>query len=108
MLKPGDVVVCPFVGTQGIKRRPAVVVSTDQLHLSGADAIVAELSTQLAKASQATSFLLLDWQAAGLIQPSVFRCYLSMVLRAHLRPVGRLSDRDWQEVQAKLRLGIAV
>ncbi len=30
MLKPGDVVTVEFPGIDGVKRRPAVVVSTDQ------------------------------------------------------------------------------
>jgi mRNA interferase MazF len=32
MLKPGDVVTVEFPGAQGIKRRPAVVVSSDVYH----------------------------------------------------------------------------
>lgn len=108
MLQPGDVVICSFAGAQGIKRRPAIIVSTDLFHTTGADAIVAELTTQVGKATQATSYLLQDWAAAGLHQPSVFRCYLSMILRADTHVIGRLSDQDWQEVQGRLRLALAI
>src|SRR5207244_622805 len=78
MLKPGDVVWCDFVGAQGVKRRPAVVISSDLYHSNRIDAVVGELTTQLAKASQPTSYQLQDWSAAGLQQASVFRCYFSM------------------------------
>jgi mRNA interferase MazF len=105
---PGDVVVCDFMGDQGVKRRPAVIVSTDVLHASGADVVAAELTTQLAKAGQPTSYALQDWSAAGLHQPSVFRCYFSMVRRAECWKIGHLSDRDWREAQARLRAGLAV
>lgn len=107
MCKPGDVVLCNFIGAQGVKRRPAVIVSTDLLHSTGADALAAELTTQVGKATQATSYLLQDWSAAGLHQPSVFRCYFSMIIRDNAVWLGQLSGRDWQEVQARLRLGLA-
>jgi mRNA-degrading endonuclease toxin of MazEF toxin-antitoxin module len=35
LLKPGDVVVVDFPGVTGIKRRPAVVVSSDVYHVAG-------------------------------------------------------------------------
>ena len=108
MLKPGDVVLCYFVGAQGVKYRPAVVLSTDLYHANGADAVVGELTTQLAKTSQPTSYALHDWAAAGLKYPSVFRCCFSMIIRADSRVIGRLTDRDWKEVQARLLLALAV
>jgi mRNA interferase MazF len=108
MLAPGDVVVCEFMGAQGLKRRPAVIVSTDLYLANGIDAVVGELTTQLAKAAQPTSYALQDWSAAGLHQASVFRCYFSMALQASCVRIGHLSDRDWQEVQARLRLALAV
>src|SRR4051812_7108006 len=108
MFDPGDVVVCDFTGAQGTKRRPAVVISTDLFHTTGANAVVGELTTQVGKGVQPTSYLLQDWSAAGLHQPSVFRCYIVTILRADARLIGRLSDRDWLEVQARLRLALAV
>jgi mRNA-degrading endonuclease toxin of MazEF toxin-antitoxin module len=108
MPKPGDVVVCPFAGAQGVKVRTAAVISTDLYHTTGADAVVAEITTQLWKTRQPTCFALRDWSAAGLNKPSAFRCYLAMVLKAELRTIGHLSDRDWQEAQARLRLALAV
>jgi PemK-like, MazF-like toxin of type II toxin-antitoxin system len=108
MLKPGDVVVCDFLGAQGRKRRPGVVVSSDAYHAQGADVVVAELTTRQAKALEPSSCALQDWSAAGLHQASVYRTYFSMHLRADVVLIGHLSDRDWQEVQTRLRLGLAV
>ena len=39
MVKPGDVVIVDFPGVTGIKRRPAVVVSTDTYHRTRPDTI---------------------------------------------------------------------
>ena len=95
MPMPGDVVVCDFQGVQGVKRRPAVVVSTDVYHANCADVVTAELTTQMMKARQPTSYVVQDWSAAGLRQPSVFRCYFSMAFQTHVLLIGRLTDRDW-------------
>jgi mRNA interferase MazF len=108
MPQPGDVVVAYFLGAQGRKWRPAVVVSTDVYHANGSDLILGEITTQLAKARAPTDYILQDWAGAGLRQPSAFRVCFSMDLQSRVRPIGRLSDRDWQEVQARLRLGVAV
>ena len=108
MISPGEVVVCYFVGVEGVKRRPAVVVSTDFYQANGVDVVVAELTTKLAKASQPTSYALQDWSAAGLLYATVLRCFFSMANKADCQKIGRLSDRDWQEVQARLRLALAV
>lgn len=40
-----------------------------------------------------------DWHAAGLKMPSAFRMYLGMKEKSAVRPVGKLSARDWQAVR---------
>jgi len=84
------------------------VVSTDAYHARGSDVIVGEITRQLTKANTPMDYLLQDWAAASLHQPSAFRVYFSMELMSRIRLIGHLSDRDWQEVQARLRLGLAV
>ncbi len=108
MPAPGDVVVCHFLGAQGWKWRPGVVASTDLYHAKGQDVIVGELTTQLAQAQTPTDYVLQDWAAAGLHQASAFRVYFTMGVEPGLRVIGRLSDHDWLEVQARLRLALAV
>jgi mRNA-degrading endonuclease toxin of MazEF toxin-antitoxin module len=107
-LTPGDVVLSNFLGAQGRKWRPGVVVSTHVCHANCLDVIVAELTSQVAKAHSPTDYALQDWKAAGLHQPSAFGVYFSMDLQSRVTRIGRLSDRDWQEAQARLRLGPAV
>jgi mRNA interferase MazF len=106
--KAGDVVLVDFRGAMGIKRRPSVVVSTDLYHATRPDLIIAELTSVIPATLAPTDYLLQDWAAAGLHKPSVFRVYLVMVeAQDVLALIGHLSDRDWQEAQARLRLGIA-
>jgi hypothetical protein len=108
MLRPGDVVLCLFRGAQGRKWRPSVVVSIDVYHANCLDVILGELTTRLPKAHGPTDYVLQDWAKAGLHQSSAFRVYFSMSERSQVYLIGHLSDRDWQEVQARLRFGVAV
>jgi mRNA interferase MazF len=108
MLNSGDVVTARLMGAVRAKRRPAVVVSTDTYQATRPDIIVAELTTQIAHAVAPTDYVLRDWSQAGLRQPSALRVYLYTIVATDATLIGHVSDRDWQEVQARLRLGLAV
>lgn len=106
MLNPGDVVTVDFVGAMGIKKRPAVVVSSSLYLASRPDVVLAVLTTQISSASTPTDYVLQDWAEAGLRQPSAFRAYFSMATQQTPQLIGRLSARDWQEVQARMVLAL--
>lgn len=61
----GDVVVIDFPGVQGIKRRPAVILSSAVYHASRPDVVVG-LITSRAVAAGPTDHVLQDWAEAGL------------------------------------------
>jgi mRNA-degrading endonuclease toxin of MazEF toxin-antitoxin module len=91
------------------KRRPTVVVSTSLYQATHSlDLIVALVTTQLHQATTPTDYVLQDWATAGLHRASAVRVYLETVDPTQARWLGRLTDRDWQEVQARLRLALAV
>jgi mRNA interferase MazF len=108
MPEPGDVVTVDFVGATGVKRRPAVVVSSHLYHAHRADLILDVLTTQITTAITPTDYVLQDWAAAGLHRPSAFRAYLGMATTAALHVIGRLSARDWGSVQACLMRALAM
>jgi mRNA interferase MazF len=108
MVKPGDVVTVDFPGVTGVKRRPAVVVSTDIYHRTRPDAILGLLTSQIAAATGPTDCVVQNWQTASLRRPSAFRAFLTTVPIARLTTIGHLSDQDWQKVQHCLRAAIAV
>jgi mRNA interferase MazF len=109
MLTAGAIVSCVFRGAHLAKHRPALVVSTDAYHANRPDVILAIITSNLADASAPTDYVLHDWMMAGLHRASAFRAFIEThpVNSIH-RVIGRLSDRDWKEVQARLRLAIAV
>lgn len=108
MFQPGDVVTAPFHGARLSKPRPSVVVSTAAYNTARPDLILSLLTTRVPKILEPTDYVLQDWAVAGLHSPSLFRVYLAMEEKTIVDLIGHLSDRDWQEVQARLRLGLAV
>jgi mRNA interferase MazF len=109
VIEPGTVVIVDFPGVVQTKRRPAVVTSTTAYHAATPDVIVAILTTQIADATGPTDHVLADWSAAGLTKPSAFRAFLYTLPRSAIHQIlGKLSDADWQEVQARLRIALAV
>jgi mRNA interferase MazF len=108
VLKAGDVVICDFPGITGVKRRPAIVVSTDAYHAHRPDIIISLLTTQIDSATTPTDYVLQDWAQAGLHRPSASRSFLATLPATDAVARGRLTDRDWQAVQSCLKLALAV
>lgn len=109
MPKPGEVVWLVFPGAVMTKRRPAVVVSSDDYHNIRPDVIVGLLTSQIAKASGSTDHFLHDWKLAGLVSPSAFRAFLVTIPQtAILSRVWQLSPPDWQAVQKCLHSALSL
>ena len=101
MYSAGDVVVADFPGVTGVKRRPAVVLSSDTYHAIRPDLIIGLITSQMVAAIGPTDYALLDWASAGLRLPSAFRAFIATVPRSAVTAnIGRLSDRDWNAVRA--------
>lgn len=108
MVKAGDIIVVDFPGVQGIKRRPAIVVSSDEYHRTRPDVIVGLLTSQLSSATGPTDCLLQDWRAANLHAQSAFRSFFVTLPRASVAAnVGKASSRDWQAITHCVRNAIA-
>jgi mRNA interferase MazF len=108
-LKSGDVIIADFPGVTGVKRRPAVVISTVDYHTALRDVILGAVATNLAIATTPTDHLIADWTAAGLRRPSAFRAFLVTLPQSEiLAVIGHLSSSDWQLVRECIRIAIAV
>ncbi|MFA0764490.1 MAG: hypothetical protein OXFUSZZB_000647 [Candidatus Fervidibacter sp.] len=105
----GDVVLIPFPFTDlSAKRvRPAIVVSVPEYEQNTGDIIVAQVTSR--QHSLPTDYALQDWQFAGLLRPSVVRVKLATINAALVQfRTGRLSDRDLEEVDKRLRLALGL
>lgn len=107
MPSPGDAVLVDFEGATGIKRRPAVILSTELYHSHHLDVILGVLTTNVNRATTPTDYILKDWAASGLHAPSAFRAYVGTYLAAGVKKIGRLSEQDWQAVCVRLTLALS-
>lgn len=108
-LKPADVVIADFPGVMGVKRRPAVVLSTVNYHTSLEDVILGAVTTNLTIATKPTDHFLIHWREAGLRRPSAFRTFLATLpQREILAVIGHLSDVDSKAVEECVRKAIAL
>jgi mRNA interferase MazF len=105
--EPGDVITVDFPGVTGVKRRPAVVLSSVVYHANRPDIIVGLITSQT-KGLNITDYVLQDWQSAGLRVASVFRSFIVTLPRsANLVTIGQLSERDRQGVRTCVQVALA-
>ncbi len=103
----GDVVTVDFPGVTGIKRRPAVVLSSAIYHANRPDVIIGLITSQT-KTLGVTDYILQDWSDAGLRVASIFRSYIvTLPPSANLILIGHLSEPDWLGVCNCVKISLA-
>jgi mRNA interferase MazF len=106
------VVEVPFSDLSATKRRPALIVSAEDLNRKLADVIVCPISSR-------SRFFdrpgpgdqpLRQWKAAGLRYPSTARASKVIAIDKTIvgRTLGKLSDEDLQRVEDTLRKVLAL
>jgi mRNA interferase MazF len=92
-----DVVLVPFPFTDqsGTKKRPAVIVSSSGYNASRRDLDIMAITSQVRQPLGFGETLVADWQAAGLIKPSVLKPVFTTIEQGLvLRSMGKLSAAD--------------
>jgi len=105
-MRPGDLVYGLFPGAQGMKERPCVVISTDYYQAERPDLLLAVVTSQMQQKVSPLDYALQDWAEAGLSNPSLVRMYFGTRAQRSVSPLGRLSERDWKQVQRRLQLSV--
>jgi hypothetical protein len=95
-------------GAVETKVRPAVVIASDTYLVERPDVLVGILTTKPPRTAISTDYALLDWQAAGLRTVSCFRAYVLTIHRSDLTVIGHLSEHDWVQVEARVRIAFAI
>ena len=106
----GDVVLVNFVFSDesGVKRRPALVLSTDEYNNRRQEVIVAGVTNNIERILIG-DYLLKHWQDAGLLYPSVVTSIFRNIKNQMIyRKLGELSDDDIIAIEQNVRhiLGI--
>jgi mRNA-degrading endonuclease toxin of MazEF toxin-antitoxin module len=115
-LSRGDVVMARFPhagGTRG-KKRPVVVVQADAYNPKVQHTIVAEVTSNLAAATDPACLLIdvstPEGKASGLVQNSVVGClFLATIAETRLStPIGRLSSAMLQQLDQCLKAALGL
>ncbi len=105
----GDVVLVPFPFTDqsGAKKRPAVVVSSSGYHAGRRDLIIMAITSQVRQPLGFGEALVVDWQTAGLIKPSVLKPVLATIEQGLVvRAMGSFSAADLRALRETIALAI--
>jgi mRNA interferase MazF len=103
----GDVVLVPFSFTDqtGLKKRPAIVVSSQAYDQRRRDLVIMAVSSQAKPTPDFGELTVKEWKKAGLIKPSVTKPVLATIeKRLVLRKLGRLQDADRAALHTALRI----
>jgi mRNA-degrading endonuclease toxin of MazEF toxin-antitoxin module len=101
----GDVVLVPFPFTDqsGLKKRPAVVVSSAQYQLNRRDLVIMAITSQLRPHLAFGEFTVAQWKKAGLIAPSAVKPVLTTIeKRLVLKKLGQLQQADIRSLRATI------
>lgn len=93
----GEVVLVPFPFTDqsSAKKRPAVIISSSGYNAGRRDLIIMAITSQVRQPLGFGEALVADWQAAGLIKPSVLKPVLTTIEQGLVvRTMGALSAND--------------
>ena len=102
----GDVILVPFPFSDqtASKRRPAIVVSSDNYNRVSQDIVIMAITGQITTHIGVGEFLIEDWQGAGLLKPSVVKSAISTIeQRLVLKSLGRFSSRDLSTLEKSLK-----
>jgi len=93
----GDIVLVPFPFTDqsGVKKRPAVVLSSAAYNEARRDVVIMAVTSQIKSSGTFGEVIIEDWQAASLLKPSAIKPVFATIEQTLiLRRLGRLSRRD--------------
>ena len=99
----GDVVLVPFPFTDqtSVKKRPAVIVSSNGYNANRRDLVIMAITSQVRTPLRFGEALVADWQAAGLIKPSVLKPVFTTIEQGLiLRTMGSIAAADLHTLKA--------
>ena len=106
----GDVVLVNFVFSDetGVRRRPALVVSSDAYHQGRQEAIIAAITSTVDRVLIG-GHLISDWQGAGLLFPSVATGIIRTIKQDMIaHKLGVMPELDMQAIEHKLRIALGL
>lgn len=107
--KKGDVVLVEVVFSEGVgsKRRPALVISSENYHKSRQEVIIVAITSNIER-NLVGDTKIEEWEDAGLLYPSLVTGIIQTVKSSMIiRRLGNLTTRDFQKVQKNLKRSLS-
>jgi mRNA interferase MazF len=101
----GDVVLVPFPFTDqsGLKKRPAVIVSSAAYHAQRRDLVIMAITSQIRPHPAFAEFTMAEWKKAGLLVPSAVKPILTTIeKRLVLKRLGQFQQADVRSLRASI------
>lgn len=101
----GDVVLVPFPFTDqsGLKKRPAVVVSSAEYQARRVDLLIMAVTSQIRPRSAFGESPISEWRKAGLLAPSLIKPVIATIdRRLVVKRLGRLQPADLRTMRVNL------
>lgn len=106
VINPGDVILLsyPFGEGAGVRKRPALVVSSSAFNQETGELIIAQITSRVSAPARAGDYNLAEWREAKLPRPALVRARLATQERSLvLRRLGSLTEADYQGALAALK-----
>ena len=106
VINPGDVILLsyPFGEGAGVRKRPALVVSSSAFNQETGELIIAQITSRVSAPARAVDYNLAEWREAKLPRPALVRARLATLERSLvLRRLGSLTEADYQGALAALK-----
>ena len=104
--KRSDIILVPFPfsNQSTTKKRPAVIISSDNYNNVSSDVIIMAITSQIQHINNIGERKLNDWQAEGLLKPSAIKSAVSTLeQKLIIRKLGVLSSDDIDAMDSALK-----
>jgi len=104
--KRGEIILVPFPfsNQSAIKKRPAVIISSDNYINTSSDVIIMAITSQIQHISDIGERRLKDWKAEGLLKPSAIKSAVSTLeQKLIVKKLGVLSTDDNDALNSALK-----
>jgi mRNA interferase MazF len=93
----GDVILVsfPFSNQSAVKKRPAIIISSNTYNNISRDVVIMAITSQIEKTIGIGECLITNWQEAGLLKPSAIKTAISTIEKSLIiRKLGTLTHND--------------
>ncbi|TVM03886.1 MAG: type II toxin-antitoxin system PemK/MazF family toxin [Candidatus Brocadia sp. WS118] len=103
----GDIVIVPFPFSDqtATKKRPAVIISSNQYNNTSPDIVIMAVTSKTDKNLTTGECLINNWQDAGLLKPSAIKPAISTIEQTLvLKKLGKLSQKEGLQASEWVKL----